>query len=57
MSTPVQNADGKWVIPASQRPDGTWRKEIFVKEGYVVSFLIVINIYQYTCYNNVHNTI
>jgi len=41
MSTPVQNADGKWVIPASQRPDGTWRKEIFVKEGFVVSFLIV----------------
>lgn len=44
MSTPVLNDRGQWVIPATRRPDGTWRKEIVVKEGYVVSsedFVIV----------------
>eukprot|EP00698_Gefionella_okellyi_P006409 TRINITY_DN15760_c0_g1_i1.p1 TRINITY_DN15760_c0_g1~~TRINITY_DN15760_c0_g1_i1.p1 ORF type:complete len:165 (+),score=46.98 TRINITY_DN15760_c0_g1_i1:99-593(+) len=35
MSNVVTREDGVRVIPASQRPDGTWRKERIVKGGYM----------------------
>ncbi|KAL5971963.1 Partner of Y14 and mago [Taenia solium] len=31
----VVNSKGEHVIPASRRPDGTWRREIKVKAGYI----------------------
>ena len=36
-TTAVMNEKGEYVIPATRRPDGTWRKERVVKAGYLVS--------------------
>jgi hypothetical protein len=35
---PVQNEDGDWVIPATKRPDGSWRKEVVTRAGYMVRY-------------------
>lgn len=40
----VKNEKGEWVIPASRRPDGTWRKEKVMRAGYMVRRLVHENL-------------